>query len=149
MVGLFLYQNSRNIEEFMFSLILGFIKENYKIIFVFILASVITIQNIHIHNLKSTIKSKESEVASLNIELKTSNESNKNLRDNLDLQNRQLTQLQQHQKQQQQEQKELLNIAQQEAVQKALELNDYINNKQNLTGNVCVDILGELSRIGE
>lgn len=133
----------------MFSLIFGFIKENYKIIFVFVLVSVITLQNIHIHNLKSTIKSKESEVAALNIELKTSNESNKTLRDNLDLQNHQLTQLQQHQKQQQQEQKELLNIAQQEAVQKALELNDYINNKQNLTGNICVDILGELSKIGE
>ena len=130
-------------------LVLEFIKKYWVQSFIAILVATIFYLNISNSILESKLALAEQKVVQIEERLKVSNASVDQLQVKLDEQNEKLQELSDKSKEKQESLKELLDSEKQKAKLANQNLEEYINSKEGLTNNECVDTLNELSKIGE
>ena len=111
----------------------------------------VTIFYLHLSNnvLESQLALSEQKNIQVEERLKTSNGTIDQLQIQLDNQNNKLQELSDKSKEKQESLKGQLKEARQRAVVANQNLEDYINSKEGLTNNECIDTLNELKKIGD
>lgn len=130
-------------------LVLEFIKKYWVQSLIAILIATIFYLNISNSLLESKLALAEQKNAQIEERLRISNVSIEQLQIKLDEQNIKLKELSDKSKEKQESLKELLDKEKQKAQLANQNLEEYINSKEGLTNNECVDTLNELSKIGE
>ena len=130
-------------------LVLEFIKKYWAQSSIVILIAVIAYLNVSNSVLESKLALAEQKSIQTEERLKVSNASVEQLQIKLDEQNVKLQELSDKSKEKQEALKELLDKEKQKADLANQNLEEYINSKEGLTNDECVDTLKELSKIGE
>lgn len=130
-------------------LVFEFIKKYWVQSLIAILIAAIFYLNISNSLLESKLALAEQKNVQIEEHLRVSNASVEQLQIKLDEQNIKLQELSDKSKQKQESLKELLDKEKQKAQLANQNLEEYINSKEGLTDNVCLDTLNELGKIGE
>ena len=130
-------------------LVLEFIKKYWVQSLIVILIAVIVYLNVSNSILESKLALAEQKSIQTEERLKVSNASVDQLQIKLDEQNIKLQELSDKSKEKQESLKELLDNEKQKAQLANQNLEEYINSKEGLTDNMCLDTLNELGKIGE
>ena len=130
-------------------LVLEFIKKYWAQSLIVVLMAAIAYLNVSNSLLESKLALAEQKVVQIEERLKVSNASVDQLQIKLEEQNTKLQELYDKSKEKQESLKELLDNEKQKAQLANQNLEEYINSKEGLTNNECVDTLKELSKIGE
>ena len=130
-------------------LVLEFIKKYWVQSLIVILIATIFYLNVSNSLLESKLALAEQKNMQIEERLRVSNASVDQLQIKLDEQNIRLKELSDKSKEKQESLKELLDKEKQKAGIANQNLEEYINSKEGLTNNECVDTLRELSKIGE
>lgn len=130
-------------------LVLEFIKKYWVQSLIVILIATIFYLNVSNSILESELALAEQKNMQIEERLRVSNASVDQLQIRLDEQNVKLQELSDKSKEKQESLKELLDKEKQKADIANQNLEEYINSKEGLTSNVCVDTLNELGKIGE
>lgn len=130
-------------------LVLEFIKKYWVQSLIVILVATIFYLNVSNSLLESKLALAEQKSIQTEERLRVSNASIEQLQIKLDEQNTKLQELSDKSKEKQESLKELLENEKQKAQLANQNLEEYINSKEGLTNNECVDTLKELSKIGE
>ncbi len=130
-------------------LVLEFIKKYWVQSLIVILIAVIVYLNVSNSVLESKLALAEQKVVQIEERLIVSNTSVDQLQMKLNEQNVKLQELYDKSKEKQESLKELLDSEKQKAQLANQNLEEYIDSKDGLTNNECVDTLKELSKIGE
>lgn len=130
-------------------LVLEFIKKYWVQSLIVILIATIVYLNVSNSILESKLALAEQKNVQAEERLRVSNASVDQLQIKLDEQNIRLKELSDKSKEKQESLKELLDNEKQKAKLANQNLEEYINSKEGLTSNECVDTLNELSKIGE
>ena len=130
-------------------LVFEFIKKYWVQSLIAILIATIFYLNISNSILESELALAEQKVVHVEDRLRVSNASVGQLQIKLDEQNIRLQELSDKSKEKQESLKELLDNEKQKAQLANQNLEEYLNSKDGLTNNECVDTLKELSKIGE
>ena len=130
-------------------LVLEFIKKYWVQSLIVILIAVIVYLNVSNSVLESKLAIAEQKSIQTEERLRVSNASVDQLQIKLDEQNEKLQELYNKSKEKQESLKELLDNEKQKAQLANQNLEEYIDSKDGLTNNECVDTLKELSKIGE
>lgn len=130
-------------------LVLEFIKKYWVQSLIVILIAVIVYLNVSNSVLESKLAIAEQKSIQTEERLRVSNASVDQLQIKLDEQNEKLQELSDKSKEKQESLKELLDNEKQKAQLANQNLEEYINSKEGLTNDECVDTLKELSKIGE
>ena len=130
-------------------LVLEFIKKYWVQSLIAILIATIFYLNISNSILESKLALAEQKNVQIEERLRVSNVSVEQLQIKLNEQNIRLQELSDKSKEKQESLKELLDKEKQKADLANQNLEEYINSKEGLTNDVCVDTLRELSKIGE
>ena len=130
-------------------LVLEFIKKYWVQSLIVILIATIVYLNVSNSILESKLALASQKVVHVEERLRVSNVSVDQLQIKLDEQNIRLQELSDKSKEKQESLKELLDKEKQKAKLANQNLEEYIDSKDGLTNNECVDTLKELSKIGE
>ena len=130
-------------------LVLEFIKKYWVQSLIVVLIATIFYLNVSNSVLESKLALAEHKVVHVEERLKVSNASIDQLQIKLDEQNTKLQELSDKSKEKQESLKELLDKEKQKADIANQNLEEYINSKEGLTSDICVDTLNELGKIGE
>ena len=130
-------------------LVLEFIKKYWVQSLIAILIATIFYLNVSNSIIESELALAEQKNVQLEERLKTSNASVEQLQIKLNEQNVKLQELFDNSKEKQESLKELLDKEKQKAQLANQNLEEYINSKDGLTDNICLDTLNELGKIGE
>lgn len=130
-------------------LVLEFVKKYWVQSLIVILIATIFYLNVSNSVLESKLALAEQKNVHVEERLKVSNASVDQLQIKLDEQNVKLQELSDKSKEKQESLKELLDNEKQKAELANQNLEEYINSKEGLTKDECVDTLRELSKIGE
>ena len=130
-------------------LVLEFIKKYWVQSLIAILIATIFYLNVSNSILESKLALSEQKNVQVEERLKVSNASVDQLQIKLDEQNAKLQELSDTSKEKQESLKELLDKEKQKADIANQNLEEYIDSKEGLTSDVCVDTLNELGKIGE
>lgn len=130
-------------------LVLEFIKKYWVQSLIVILIATIFYLNVSNSVLESKLAIAEQKSIQTEERLRVSNASVDQLQIKLDEQNVKLKELYDKSKEKQESLKELLDSEKQKAQLANQNLEEYIDSKDGLTNNECVDTLKELSKIGE
>lgn len=130
-------------------LVFEFIKKYWVQSLIAILIAAIFYLNISNSLLESKLALAEQKNVQIEERLRVSNASVDQLQIKLDEQNTKLQELSDKSKEKQESLKELLDSEKQKAKLANQNLEEYINSKEWLTNNECVDTLKELSKIGD
>ena len=130
-------------------LVLEFIKRYWAQSLIVILIATIVYLNVSNSILESKLALAEQKVVHVEERLRVSNASVDQLQIKLNGQNVKFQELSDKSKEKQESLKELLDNEKQKAQLANQNLEDYINSKEGLTNDVCVDTLNELGKIGE
>ena len=130
-------------------LVLEFIKKYWVQSLIVILIATIVYLNVSNSILESKLALAEQKVVHVEERLRVSNASVGQLQVKLDEQNEKLQELYDKSKEKQESLKELLDNEKQKAQLANQNLEEYINSKEGLTDNMCLDTLNELGKIGE
>lgn len=130
-------------------LVLEFIKKYWVQSLIVVLMAAIAYLNISNSILESKLALTEQKVVQIEERLSVSNASVGQLQIKLNEQNIELQELSDKSKEKQESLKELLDNEKQKAQLANQNLEEYINSKDGLTNDECVDTLKELSKIGE
>jgi len=130
-------------------LVLEFIKKYWVQSLIVVLIATIFYLNVSNSLLESKLALAEQKSIQTEERLKVSNASVDQLQIKLDEQNIKLKELSDKSKEKQESLKELLDSEKQKAKLANQNLEEYINSKDGLTNNECVDTIKELSKIGE
>ena len=130
-------------------LVLEFIKKYWVQSLIVILIAVIVYLNVSNSVLESKLAIAEQKSIQTEERLRVSNASVDQLHVKLDEQNIRLKELSDKSKEKQESLKELLDSEKQKAKLADQNLEEYLNSKEGLTNNECVDTLKELSKIGD
>ena len=130
-------------------LVFEFIKKYWVQSLIAILIATIFYMNVNNSILESKLALAEQKNVQIEERLTVSNASVEQLQIKLDEQNIKLKELSDKSKEKQESLKELLDKEKQKAVIANQNLEEYINSKEGLTSDVCVDTLNELSKIGD
>ena len=130
-------------------LVLEFIKKYWVQSLIAILVATIFYLNVSNSILESKLALAEQKVVQVEERLMVSNASVDQLQIKLDEQNIKLQELSDKSKEKQESLKELLDNEKQKAQLANQNLEEYINSKEGLTDNMCLDTLNELGKIGE
>lgn len=130
-------------------LVLEFIKKYWVQSFIAILVATIFYLNISNSILESKLALAEQKVVQIEERLIVSNTSVDQLQMKLNEQNVKLKELSDKSKEKQESLKDLLDKEKQKANIANQNLEEYINSKEGLTSDVCVDTLNELGKIGD
>lgn len=130
-------------------LVFELIKKYWVQSLIAILIAAIFYLNISNSLLESKLALAEQKNVQIEERLRVSNASVDQLQIKLDEQNTKLQELSDKSKEKQESLKELLDSEKQKAKLANQNLEEYINSKEGLTNNECVDTLKELSKIGD
>lgn len=130
-------------------LVLEFVKKYWVQSLIAILIATIFYLNVSNSILESKLALAEQKNVQTEERLKISNASVEQLQIKLNEQNVKLQELSNRSKEKQESLKELLDKEKQKADLANQNLEDYIDSKEGLTNDVCVDTLNELGKIGE
>ena len=130
-------------------LVLEFIKKYWVQSLIVILIAVIVYLNVSNSVLESKLAIAEQKSIQTEERLRVSNASVDQLQIKLDEQNVKLKEIYDKSKEKQESLKELLDNEKQKAQMANQNLEEYINSKEGLTDNICLDTLNELGKIGE
>ena len=130
-------------------LVLEFIKRYWAQSLIVILMATIFYLNVSNSILESELALAEQKNVQAEERLRVSNASIEQLQIKLNEQNIRLKELSDKSKEKQESLKELLDNEKQKAQLANQNLEEYINSKEGLTNNECVDTLKELSKIGD
>ena len=130
-------------------LVFEFIKKYWAQSLIVVLMAIIFYLNVSNSLLESELALAEQKNVQLEERLKVSNASVEQLQIKIKEQNIRLQELSDKSKEKQESLKELLDKEKQKADLANQNLEEYINSKEGLTNNECVDTLKELSKIGE
>lgn len=130
-------------------LVLDFIKKYWAQSLIVILMATIAYLNVSNSVLESKLALAEQKSIQTEERLTVSNTSVEQLQIKLDEQNIKLKELSDKSKEKQESLKELLDKEKQKADIANQNLEEYIDSKEGLTSDVCVDTLNELGKIGE
>ena len=130
-------------------LVLEFIKKYWVQSLIAILIATIFYLNISNSLLESKLALAEQKNVQIEERLRISNVSIEQLQIKLNEQNVKLQELSDKSKEKQESLKELLDKEKQKANLANQNLEEYINSKEGLTDNICLDTLNELGKIGE
>lgn len=130
-------------------LVLEFIKKYWVQSLIVILIATIFYLNVSNSLLESKLALAEQKNMQIEERLRVSNASVEQLQIKLTEQNVKLKELSDKSKEKQESLKELLDNEKQKAKLANQNLEEYIDSKEGLTNDVCVDTLNELSKIGE
>ena len=130
-------------------LVLEFIKKYWVQSLIAILVATIFYLNVTNSILESKLALAEQKVVQIEERLKVSNASVDQLQIKLNEQNNELQKLSDKSKEKQESLKESLDNEKQKAQLANQNLEEYINSKEGLTDNMCLDTLNELGKIGE
>lgn len=130
-------------------LVLDFIKKYWVQSLIAILIATIFYLNVSNSILESKLALAEQKNVQTEERLKISNASVEQLQIKLNEQNIKLQELSDKSKEKQESLKELLDKEKQKADLANQNLEEYINSKEGLTDNICLDTLNELGKIGE
>lgn len=130
-------------------LVLEFIKKYWAQSLIVVLMATIAYLNVSNSILESKLALAEQKSIQTEERLMVSNASVDQLQVKLDEQNNELQKLSDKSKEKQESLKELLDNEKQKAQLANQNLEEYINSKEGLTDNMCLDTLNELGKIGE
>ncbi len=130
-------------------LVLEFIKRYWSQSLIVVLMAAIAYLNVSNSILESELALAEQKVVHVEERLRVSNASVDQLQIKLNEQNVKLQELSDKSKEKQESLKELLDSEKQKAQLANQNLEEYIDSKEGLTNDVCVDTLNELGKIGE
>ena len=130
-------------------LVFEFIKKYWVQSLIAILIATIFYLNVNNSILESKLALAEQKNVQIEERLTVSNASVEQLQIKLDEQNIKLKELSDKSKEKQESLKELLDKEKQKANLANQNLEEYINSKEGLTDNICLDTLNELGKIGE
>ena len=130
-------------------LVFEFIKKYWVQSLIAILIATIFYLNVNNSILESKLALAEQKNVQIEERLRVSNASVEQLQIKLDEQNIKLKELSDKSKEKQESLKELLDKEKQKADLANQNLEEYINSKEGLTDNMCLDTLNELGKIGE
>ena len=130
-------------------LVLEFIKKYWVQSLIVILIATIFYLNVSNSVLESKLAIAEQKSIQTEERLRVSNASVDQLQIKLDEQNVKLKEIYDKSKEKQESLKELLDNEKQKAQMANQNLEEYINSKEGLTDNMCLDTLNELGKIGE